>query len=157
MKKLLSILGAIFLLLLVAGGGLFGFLWMKGGRLDAESKGYIEANLPALLSNMSTDALRSYMSDDDIAKVNRVDSDRFIAALTSRYGRYQSMGDLKGDSFINFTNAGQIISARYRVPVKYENGALLVQVVLRKRDEKWSMVSVQFDPITNEPPRSAKI
>jgi hypothetical protein len=54
MKKALTVFGGIFLILLGAGGCMFGYAAFKGRKLDAEGKVYIEATLPKILANPGT-------------------------------------------------------------------------------------------------------
>lgn len=57
MKKLLIILGALFLVLLVVGGIGFAILAYRGNALDKESSAYADAALLAIASQWSQKAL----------------------------------------------------------------------------------------------------
>ena len=45
MKKALSVIGGLFLVLLVAGGGMLGYAALEGSKLDAESKAFVDSSV----------------------------------------------------------------------------------------------------------------
>jgi hypothetical protein len=57
LKRFLSIIGGLFLVLVLLAGGVFGYLAYQGRGLDASSKAYVEENIPAIISTWSKDAL----------------------------------------------------------------------------------------------------
>ena len=65
MKKFLSVLGAIFLLLLVG----VGYATVKGFKLDSESRAYVHATLPKVLANSTTENFVSFMAPEDKEKL----------------------------------------------------------------------------------------
>ena len=49
MKRFLSIIGGLFLVLVLFVAGLFGYAAYQGRGLDASSKAYVEENIPAII------------------------------------------------------------------------------------------------------------
>ena len=70
MKKFLSIVGGIFLVIVVIGAGLIGYAAYQGRGLDASSKTYVEANVPPIISTWSKDELLKRSSPQLLKAVN---------------------------------------------------------------------------------------
>jgi len=57
MKKVLMILGVVFLILIIVVGGFVGYTAYIGTKLDASSKAYVDASVPAIISTWSRNEL----------------------------------------------------------------------------------------------------
>lgn len=53
MRRFLSIIGGLFLVLVLLAAGLVGYVAYQGRGLDASSKAYVEENIPAIISTWS--------------------------------------------------------------------------------------------------------
>ncbi len=96
--------------------GVFAYAAYQGRGLDASSKAYVEANVPAILSNWSKDELVKRSSPELLkaiaAKPDQMDQ---LFLKLSKLGAMRSFGDVKGDSQVLFTtNAGKVITAALR-------------------------------------------
>src|SRR3954471_23150391 len=80
MRKLLQILGIVFLAVILAFAGAWEYLVIVGNRLDAESKAYVDEAVPAIGANWSaeearrraTPAFLSSTSDADLVRIMAV-------------------------------------------------------------------------------------
>lgn len=70
MKKLLSIIGAIFLLVALTVAGFIGYAAYQGKSLDASSKAYVETNVPAIISTWSKEELLKRASPQLLKIIN---------------------------------------------------------------------------------------
>ena len=124
MKKLLSIAGAIFLLLILAGVGFIGYAVYRGQGLDASSKAYVETNIPTIISTWSKEELLKRASPQLLKVVSENPEllDQLFRKL-SKLGAMRSFGDVKGDSNVSYTTqSGKVTTAAYVATAKYENG-----------------------------------
>ena len=143
MKKTLSILGGIFLLLIVVGGGFIGYMVYQGRGMDSSSKAYVEANVPPILSTWSEKGLLKRSSPlllkvlDDHPKQLDLLFHKF-----SELGHLKSFGDVRGESKIMYnTKYGKVTTAYYQANAKFENGKALITVrLIRSPEGKWQFL-----------------
>jgi len=154
MKKVLSVIGGLFLVLLVAVGGMLGYAAFEGSKLDAESKAYVEAALPKFLSNPTADSVLSFMAPQDKANVKAADMLSFSSYVSQTLGEFRSYDDLKGDSLIMFSPSGKNITAKYLVNCYFDKASVTAIVSLRKTGDAWSLMGVFFDANTLGPARN---
>jgi hypothetical protein len=154
MKKALSVIGGLFLVLLVAGGGMLGYAAFEGSKLDAESKAYVEATLPKFLSNPTADSVLSFMAPQDKANVKASDMLSFSSYISQNLGAFQSYDDMKGDALIMFSPNGKDITAKYLVHCYFDKASVTATVSLRKVGDAWSLMGVFFDSNSLGPTRN---
>ncbi len=70
MKKFLSVIGGLFLVLVVVVVGFIGYAAYQGRGLDASSKAYVEANVPPIISTWSKDELLKRSSPQLLKIIN---------------------------------------------------------------------------------------
>src|SRR5262249_55225572 len=129
MRKLLCFVGATTLAVVVVAGIGVGVLVWKAKGLDAESKAYVDAAVPAItahwdkmaLLDRATPELRASTSADQVATL----FDKF-----ARLGSLVEYEGSKGDANLSyFTGRGSQISALYHAKAKYENGEATLRLV----------------------------
>jgi hypothetical protein len=132
MKKFLSIVGGLFLALVLVLAGFFGYAAYQGRGLDASSKAYVEANVPPIISTWSKDQLLKRSSPQLLKIVNEKPEqlDQLFQKL-SKLGGMQTFGDTKGDANISVTTQnGKVITAMYTSAAKFEHGEATIAVRL---------------------------
>jgi hypothetical protein len=70
LKRILSIIGGLFLALVLVVAGLLGLVAYQGRGLDASSKAYVEENIPAIISTWSKDELLKRASPQLLKIIN---------------------------------------------------------------------------------------
>ncbi|WP_428567535.1 MAG: hypothetical protein ACP59X_08020 [Solidesulfovibrio sp. DCME] len=142
MKKILAIVGGVFLVLLVAGALFFGYGVYQGKKLDASSRAYIEQNIPAILQTWSKDALLERAAPQlrrDLDK-DPPNTDLLFKKFTE-LGKFQQMDDIKGNSITSITpDKGLIKTAHYVIQAKFDHGDAAITVNLVQAAEKWQVV-----------------
>ena len=142
MKKFLSIVGGIFLVLVLALAGFVGYAAYQGRGLDASSKAYVEVNVPLIVSTWSKDELLKRSSPQMLKAVNEKPEllDQLFKKL-SALGAMQSFSGVKGDSQV-FYNAGKdkVTTASYVADAKFENGEAHIAVRLIMVNERWQFL-----------------
>jgi hypothetical protein len=142
MKKFLSIVGGLFLLLILVVAGFIGYAAYQGRGLDASSKAYVEANIPPIISTWSKDELLKRASPQLLKIVNEKPEqlDQLFQKL-SRLGAMKSFGDVKGDSNVSYTTQdGKVTTASYIATAKFENGDGRIAVRLIQLSGQWQLL-----------------
>jgi hypothetical protein len=142
MKKLLLILGVIFVVLIVCFAGFFGFAAYQGRNLDASSKAYVEANIPPILSTWSKSELVSRAAPGLLKTIEDKPEqiDRLFKSL-SKLGALKSFGDVKGDSAVFYSaQNGKVTTANYAASAKFERGDAQINVRLTLVSGEWRLL-----------------
>ena len=146
MKKVIMILGYIFLALIVVLLVGYGSLTVIGSRLDKESKAFVDAAIPAIISTWDIREIEKRASpefNDD------VDYD----GLEQDFGVLQQLGNLvvykgsTGDAHITLSlHYGYEITADYTASADFEAGATTMQMSLIKHGGKWQILDFKITP-----------
>jgi nitrogen-specific signal transduction histidine kinase len=139
-KKVLIILGAVFLLFIVLGMVSIVIFAIKGPALDKQSKAYVDANLPLIISNWDEQELLSRASPEFMGNSKRNDLDNFFSALSRKLGKMRSYQECKGQSYVNISpQNGKIVTAVYASKVIFENGSATITTTLIKHSDNWQI------------------
>jgi hypothetical protein len=149
-KRALSILGACFLVILVAGGGMLGYAAFEGSHLDAESIAYVETTLPKLLSNPTSENFLSFVASEDRGNFNSVAVAGFASYMEANLGAFQSCDDPKGEAWMMMSPSGENITGKYLARCHFSKASVTTTVSLRKVDGAWNLVGVFFEAGTLE-------
>lgn len=149
MKKFLSIVGGLFLVLVLVVGSFVGYAAYQGRGLDASSKAYVEANIPPIISTWSKDELRKRSSPELLKSINERPEqlDQLFQKL-SKLGAMRSFGDVKGDSNISYTTQnGKVTTAAYVATAKFENGEahIKVRLIQSPSSGQWQLLMFYVD------------
>lgn len=142
MKKFLSIVGGLFLLLILVVAGFVGYALYQGRGLDASSKAYVEANVPSIISTWSKDELLKRASPQ-LQKIINEKPEQLdqVFQMLSKLGAMQSFGDIKGDSHVSYTTQdGKVTTASYIATAKFENGEGRISVRLIQLSGQWQFL-----------------
>ena len=142
MKKFLSIVGGIFLLIIFNAAGFIGYGAYLGNRLDASSKAYVEENVPAIVSTWSKDELQKRASPQlqDILNEHPAELEQLFQKL-SRLGTLKRLQDVKGKSNVSYTaDHGKIITASYVATGKFEHGEAKIAMRLVQNSGQWQFL-----------------
>ena len=123
LKRFLSIIGGLFLVLVLLVAGFFGYAAYQGRGLDASSKAYVEENIPAIISTWSQDELLKRSSPQLLKVINEKPEqlDQLFQKL-SKLGPMLSFGEVKGDSNVSYTTQnGKVTTAAYVATAKFKN------------------------------------
>ncbi len=147
MKKFLSIVGGIFLLVVLVVAGFVGYAAYQGQGLDASSKAYVEANVPPIISTWSKDELLKRSSPQLLKIINKdpMQVDQLFNKL-SKLGALRSFGDVKGESNVSYTTQnGKVITASYTATAKFENGDAHIAIRLIQVSGQWQFLLLNIN------------
>ena len=145
MKKLLMILGGIFGFLVIAGAVVIAILAVRGSALDKESKDYVDAAIPAIVSHWdiaeiqqrSSPEFKAAVSDQDLAK---------LVQMFKRLGGLKAYNGAKGGSNMSVTTEqGKVISAEYVGNADFDTGPADIKISLIKHDEQWQLLGISIE------------
>jgi len=143
MKKVLIILGTVFLVIILLVAVVVGVAAVRGSALDKESKAYVDRNLPLIISGWDEQELLSRASPEFTQNTKREDLDRGFAGLSLKFGKMQSYEGAKGQSYINYSvlssHSGRIITAEYIARVIFAGGSTSIRITLIKHGDQWQI------------------
>ena len=148
MKKFLSIIGGLFLILVLLVAGFVGVAAYQGRGLDASSKAYVEENVPAIVSSWSKDELLKRSSPQLLKLINEKPEqlDQLFQKL-STLGPMQSFGEVKGTSNVVYlTGRGKVTTATYVATAQFKNGEGRVTArLIQSPDGQWQFLLFHVD------------
>ena len=142
MKKILSIIGGLFLTLLVIIACFIGYAAYQGRGLDASSKAYVEENVPPILSSWSKEDLLKRSSPQLLEAIERKPDqmDQLFRKL-SKLGAMRSFTGVKGDSQVFYDiKQGKTTTASYTAAATFENGEARLTIRLIQNAGEWKFL-----------------
>lgn len=139
MRKVLYVLGAVFLALIVVVVGGVGYLSYVGNQLDREAKAYVDEAVPAIVANWSVDELTRRASPE-LLQATKPDDLRTAFVLFAKLGPLVQYRGSQGDATI-FASAGSgnTITAKYVAQATFKDGDASIDIELRKVDGIWKV------------------
>jgi hypothetical protein len=145
-KKVIMILGYIFLAIIVVVIAVVGSIAVIGTRLDKESKSYVDAAIPAIVSTWDVSEIEKRASPEFNNEVNYDDLEQDFEAL-------QQLGDLveykgsTGDANISFFHHFSYeITADYTARAQFEEGTTMMRMSLIKHGDQWQILDFTINP-----------
>jgi len=156
MKKFFIALGVIFLVLILLAAIGIGITAFKGAALDKESKAYVDAAVPAIISSWNTQELLSRASSELNQMTTANDVERLFQSLRL-LGKMQKYQGSQGESVTSkILGKGTTISGRYLVSADFEGGTAKIYVTLIKHGNLWQIAGFRVEPTySQKPPNQA--
>ena len=146
MKRILIILGGIFLILLLILGFIAGYLIYTGDKLDASSKAYVDESVLAIVSTWSKDELITRASPKLLEKTSGGQIEQLFNALSDKLGAFKSYDDSKGQSNMSYNSKeGQVITASYIANASFQNGKADIQIQLIRHQDSWQILGFHVE------------
>ena len=102
MKRTFTILGYVFLVVLVLLAAGYGGLWVAGERLDKESKTFMDRAVPAIAANWDVEELRKRASEEFDADADYDDVAEYFDSLL-RLGSFAAYHGSTGEATITLS------------------------------------------------------
>ena len=137
-RKVLQILGAIFLALIIVFIGAWEYAAAVGNKLNRESRAYVDEAVPAIAAGWSVDEVRRRATPEFLRSTNPADLARIMASF-AKLGRLVVYQGATGGAnyYISFVGGGGTITALYIARAEFENGSAAIDCTLRKADGVW--------------------
>jgi hypothetical protein len=146
-RKFLSILGALTLIVILASGIGFGVFLYKGNALDAESKAFVDSAVPAIAATWSKQQFLDRAAPELRERVKPEE-------LNALFDHFAQLGPLvryegaTGEAMMSYmAGAGGTVSASYVAKVRCQNGGVTFRIGLLKRDGRWMVRDFRVDSV----------
>jgi hypothetical protein len=141
MKKILTILGVIFICLIVAGAIVFSGLHYYAKELDKEAKAYIDEVIPSIATSWNSKELINYASPEFLQAVPAKKIELLFDAFSEQMGPLKDYKGATGRVKIRISPRGKpIIKADYLAEAVFEKAPAKIQVQMIRRNHKWEIV-----------------
>lgn len=145
MKKTLTILGGIFVAVILVGVVMIAIAAVKGTALDKESREYLDEAIPAIVGKWDIKEIQKRASPEFNEAVKPEDLEKLMRVFR-RLGSLKSYNGAKGDSTISITSQhGKVISATYIARADFSNGPAEITMSLIKHGDQWQLLGIHVD------------
>ncbi len=145
MKKIIMLLGYVFLAVIVLAIAGAASVAIMGKRLDKESKIYVDAALPAIITEWDISELQKRAGPEFDASVDYDELEDYFESLR-QLGKLEEYQGSTGDSNITISLSGYEITADYTATADFEKGSVELQVSLIKHGNSWQILDFQVNP-----------
>ena len=140
MKKLLTILGVIFVCLIVAGGIVSSGLYYFASRLDMEARAYIDKIIPIIATSWSSEELINHASPEFLQEMPPEKIDLLFDILSKHIGPLEEYKGANGKIDISISSEGKpIIIGDYTAETVFKNGPAKIRIQLIRRNDEWQI------------------
>jgi len=155
MRRPLTALGGIFVLLLIGGLLLAGSLFHDVVDNSQSAHSFVDDAVPAITSHWNADALSARAAPELLLR-NDTGSLKVLFVQFSTLGplvTYQG-AILQGSSVASVSGAGTVSAAHFQAKAKYTHGDATIDLVLVKRDAGWRILGfhVLSSALAPQPP-----
>lgn len=147
MKKLLQVLGILFLVVVIGVGVLVAYAAYNGSRLDKSSKDFVDRSVPIIAATWSPSELLRRASPELIQATNaHPEQLQQLFDKLSQLGALKQYDGSKGDSNVYLdSRKGKNISAAYTAYATFDHGSAKFSVKLVQKDGLWQYVNFRVD------------
>jgi hypothetical protein len=145
-KKTIMVLGYIFVVLIVVLIAGFVSLTVMGSRWDKESKAFVDAAIPAIVSTWDVDEIEKRASPefDDEVDYDGLEQDFGVLRQLGKLVEYKGSD---GDSNITLSlQHGYEITADYTANADFETGSANMHMSLIKHGGQWQILDLKINP-----------
>lgn len=137
MRKFLSILGVVLLILIVVIGAGMGLAVYKGRAFDAASRAFVDRAIPAITAHWDKEELLKRAAPELKQKLKPGEITALFARL-SRLGPLVKYEGAKGQANMWYRiGSGASVTAFYDAMARYQNSDAQIGVLLVKRGGRW--------------------
>lgn len=150
MKKFLIVLGGIFALIIIYIVITVAIVAIKGSKLDAESKKYVDEIMPKIINTWSGENLIRYASPQLLNTTNKLELKEQMNALYKQLGESKTYKGSKGEANISINNGTTKITAEYVCVFNFRDADIDVKVTLIKNTDTWQILSLNLNQDKND-------
>jgi hypothetical protein len=148
MKKFFYISGIIFWTLILIGAVYFVFNVIRGFRLDASSKTYVDKYVPIIISTWSEQELLKCGSSEFKTAVSNPEKQKFFDQTWNGFTKLGTLKEYNGSEgqshqnlffYTNSKRNGYHISAEYIADADFQNGSAKITIDLVQENGEWKI------------------
>ena len=144
MRKVISIFGIMFLILVFVVGGLFAYFSSQGSKLDASSKSFVDEVIPVIISTWSKEIILKHSSQQMRQTAAEAQLDLLLKKV-SILGQLLDYKTANGEALISFTKNGKMVTANYSVKARFQNGLAEINIRLIQYKGAWEILGFQIE------------
>jgi len=145
MRRFLYVLGALFLIILLAGGAGLVMAVYSGRALDAESKAFVDASIPAIAGSWNDAELLKRATPELRKSMTPGQLDSLFSSFSRIGHMIQYKGSMGGAMMSYIAGAGKSVTASYIAKATFQNGSAIFSVALVKRNARWLINKLRVD------------
>ncbi len=145
MKKTIMILGYVFLVFIIIIAVTIASVSIIGKKLDKESKAFVDAAIPVIVSDWDVTELQKRASPELDESVDYDDVEEYFVSL-QQLGKFQEYKGSAGDSDITISLNGYEITADYTASADFEAGSVEIQISLIRHNGQWQILDFKVSP-----------
>lgn len=146
MKKRVMLLGYGLLALVVLLIAAVATMDVMGRILDKESKAFVDAAIPAIVSDWDVEEIRKRASPEFSETINYDDLQQFFDILHG-LGELEEYRGSTGESTLTLSwPQGMVITAVYEASADFEAGSAEMQITLIKHAGRWQLLGFKIKP-----------
>ena len=141
MKKILTVLGAIFICLIVVGAIVFSGLYYFAKGLDKEARAYIDEVIPIVVASWNSKELINHVSPEFLQAIPAEKIELLFNTLSKQMGPLKEYKVTTGKVKISVTPKGElVIIADYLAKAVFEKAPAKIQIQMIRRNNKWQIL-----------------
>ena len=145
MKKVLEILGLVFLVVLIAAAGVFGYMAYSQKKLTASSRQFIDESIPKIVTDWDKNELIARSSPQLVEKIAATDTTDKLFGQLKGFGPLKSISDPEGGASYFLGQKIKKITANYKITATFEKGTAVINADLILIGAKWKYLSFHVD------------
>jgi len=148
MKKMIMVLGYIFLVVIVVTATGTAIVAVQGKKLDKESKTFADAAIPAIVAEWDVSEIEKRASPEFNEVVDYDDLGQYLDTLQG-LGTLEEYKGSTGEANIEISlQNGYEITADYSANADFEAGSVEIRISLIKHGGKWQILDLRIRPET---------
>lgn len=141
MRKVLMVLGVIFICLVVLGVIVFSGVRYYTGRLNNEAKSYVDEVVPIIISSWSSQELINRVSPEFLQATPPEKIELLFRALSKQMGPLREYKGATGKVKFKISPRGRVfIIADYLAKAVFENAPATIKIRVIWRNDTWQIV-----------------
>lgn len=145
MRRFLQIVGGIALTILILIAGGIGYVAYRGNGLDAQSKAYVDAAIPAIAAHWDREQLIARAAPELLKATNPVQLQAVFDTF-AKAGPLVHYDGAKGQATMSyFSGTGSSVTAIYVATAHCRDAVATIHLTLVKRGGKWMIVGFHVD------------
>ena len=146
MEKPTKVLIIVFLALIVSlAAGVLAFA-IVGKTLDKESKAFVDATIPAIVSDWDATEIKKRASPEFDATINYEDLQQLLDILRGLGEMEEYRGSIGQAQIVLSIEDGIVITAVYEASADFEAGSADMQLALIKHGGQWQILGFTINP-----------
>jgi hypothetical protein len=146
-KNTIKVMGFTILVIIILLGAGTAVLAIIGTTLDKESKAYVDAAVPAIITEWDIAELvkRASPEFDEDADYEEI---KQMFVMLQRLGKLEEYNGSAGDASITISFSGYEISAEYTAIADFETASAEIQISLIKHGRRWQILGFRIRPVS---------